>query len=165
MSGKRAITLLELLLALALLGVLVLSISSLSSSLSSLKKDLLEKQRPFIQGQLATATIFERILRSGTLLPNYSAGQTAYTISDGGYRVAWTKSNIKETIWQDGDKLMYDDGLGGGNQTLLTGVSYVQFGRPFNNDVLSVNIKLTNGETARTYVQPRNQFTPQGLIN
>jgi len=158
MRKVRAVTLVELLIAISLIGVLVVAMSSLGSSLYAMKTDLLDKQQPLIQGNLALASIFERVLRASAV-----GSQAAFTISDQGRRLEYTRSGIDEKIWLEGDTIKYQEG-DNPEKVILKGVQSLNFVRDYENR-LAVNITLSSGEKFRTCVQPRNEFTPQGVIN
>lgn len=162
MRKKRAVTLVELLISIAMIGILVLAISSTGASLYAMKKNVLDKQAPSVQAQLALATIFERVLRA-TLT---TAGpQAAFTISNGGTKVSYKLSGHTEDIWWDtaSKNVYYNDGVN--TRTILRGVHSLNFAQT-SNDLrrLEIDVTSANGEKHRTAVQPRNVFTT-GIIN
>jgi len=163
MRKTRAVTLIELLIAISLIGVLVITMSSLASSLYAMKRDLLDKQQPLIQGNLALATTFERVLRTGI-----RGTRPAYDITSNGtyltyYRVRELGPTETGEIWLEGDKIMYKE-EDSPEKVILANVSALNFVKDYENR-LAVNITLKSGEKFRTCVQPRNDFTPQAVVN
>lgn len=154
---KKGITLVELLLALSLIGVMVVSISSVGNTLYGMKKDFLEKEGTVIKGHLAAATIFERVLRATAI----TAG-SAFNISGDGTMVTYKRNTTEERIWLDKDSIKYFDG--DVEKILLTGVKSLEFVKDFSNR-LAFTITLENGKVIATAVQPRNEFTPGSVIN
>jgi prepilin-type N-terminal cleavage/methylation domain-containing protein len=157
MKQTRAVTLVELVIALSLIGVLIAITTSIGSSFYAMKKDFLDKQQASIQGHLATAAIFERVLRASAV-----SSSAAFTVSPDGKTVEYSRSGLDEKIWLDGDTVKYDDG--GSVKVLLQGVRSLSFAQDYMGR-LAVAITLSNGENLRTAVQPRNQFTPPSVIN
>lgn len=157
MRRKRAVTLVELIIAISLIGFLAIATSSIGSSLYTMKRDTLDKQQPLIQGHFATATIFERVLRAADITTG-----PAFTISNNDKTLQYVRSGVTEKIWQDGNTIKYNDGSS--ERIILKDIQSLNFSRDFENR-LAVSITLSSGENFRTCVQPRNEFTPQAVIN
>lgn len=180
MGTKKAVSLVELIIALSMVTVLVLAIGTVSNSLFAMKRDIIDKQQPAIQGNLAIASIFERVLRGSE-----GAG-SILNISPDGTSVSYSRFGIQEVIWLDAhdpnNKLIKIKQTGAAGQVkesaILTDVASLKFDRddrypvpaagsgvdPQNNR-LNVEIALNSGETFRTCVQPRNEYTVIGVID
>jgi len=162
MRKDRGVTLVELMLSLAMLGILVLAISSAATSLYSLKKDFLDKQGTLVQGHITAQTIFERVLRAVAT----EAGATGFTLGDKrgnnytsvSYRRPTPAGYSDEKIYLEGGEVMYN------GRSILTGVQDLKFFEVYLHR-LGAELTLTTGETIRTVVQPRNILTPQKVIN
>lgn len=159
MRQERAVTLVELLIAISLIGALVIVTTGIGNSFYAIKRDLLDKQQSSIQGNLAMATIFERVLRAATITSG-----AAFTISNNGKTLQYAKSGATETIWLDENTntIKYNDGSS--ERVILNDVMSLNFFQDYQSR-LAVNLTLSSGENFRTAVQPRNQFTPRGIIN
>jgi len=158
MLRKKAVTLIELLIAISLIGVMAVAISSLEGSFYGIKETILYKQQPVIQGNLAMAHIFERVLRASAV-----TNGPAFTISSDGKSITYHRSGRNERIWLEGSIIKYNDGVRS-DKTILANVASLTFSRPYQNR-LDAEIVLNSGEKFRTSVQPRNEFTPQNVIN
>ena len=162
MRKNSAVTLIELIIAISLLGILFLTIGITTSTLYNMKKDVLSNQQALVQGTQASLLIFERLLRAEGNQTNTT--QPAFVISDNGRKVCYNLPGAaRECIWQQDNNLKYNDGVHG-DRVILTGVNSVNFLNDYQKR-LAVNIDMSNGQTIRTCVQPRNEFTPQGNIN
>ena len=175
MKSKKGFTLVELIVAIVLVGVLIIAISSVESSFYGLKAGFLDKQAPAIKGNMALATIFERMLRAGS--ENKSSKAASFSISQDGTRLDFTKmtpTKTDEHFYLDNKSLKYDSA--GRVTTLLTDVRALKFFGDMNgtdaqgkdNHVanrLTVEITLDNNDTFRTSVTPRNQFTAKQVVN
>lgn len=156
----NSVTLLELLISLAMIGVIIMSISSIGNTLYDMKKSILDKQQPVIQGTLATVIIFERVLRAVSNTP----GIPAFTISDGCRHLQYIRSGINEEIWLEDNKIKYREGTNP-DKIILDNVNNLCFTQDFNNR-LAMDINLCLNEVCnetqnfRTAVQPRNEFVP-----
>jgi prepilin-type N-terminal cleavage/methylation domain-containing protein len=159
MSREKGVTLIELIIALGLIGVMGITTGSIGISLYSLKREVLDKQEPWIQGHLATSAIFERVLRAAVV----STGP-AFTILDNGKTLTYSRAGTTEKIWLDGpnNTIKYYDGAS--EKVILTNVGSCLFEQDYLNR-LAVNIALKSGENFRVAVQPRNHFTPAAIIN
>lgn len=159
MKKEKSVTLVELIIAISLIGVMAITMGSLGTSIYAMKKDVFDKQESSIQGHLAIATIFERVLRAEA-----KTSGPAFTISDGGKTLQYKRSGKTETIRLDDatDTIKYDDGSS--VSIILRDAKTLNFSQDYQNR-LAVLITLNNDETFRTAVQPRNEFTPQGTIN
>lgn len=196
MRKKEAVSLIELIVALCMITVMVLTIGSVGNSLYAMKRDIIDRQLSTVQGNLAMSTIFERILR-GTETTGPGGGSVVLDISPDGTSVSYKRFSLEEKIWKDADKIKATQskiGAGGVRETvaettILTNVASLKFNRdvkvpapaagsgidPLNNRLnIEVVLKdevgesgeiLKKGETFRTCVQPRNEFTPIGLID
>ncbi|MDD2702391.1 MAG: prepilin-type N-terminal cleavage/methylation domain-containing protein [Candidatus Omnitrophica bacterium] len=160
MKNNTGVTLLELLIALGLLGLMVVFIGSIGSEMYAMKKEFLDKQRPFVQGHIASMTMFERILRAGTSSPGTSA--TTYTIAEDGSAIEYKRSGLTERIFLAGSSIRYSDGSA--EKVILKDVKNLRFAQDYGRRV-AVEIELNSGEKYRTAVVPRNEFTPQKIIN
>lgn len=158
MKRKQGITLVELIVAIVLVAALVLGVSVVESSFFRMKTGTLDKQIPAIQGNLALATIFERVLRSG------SQNQTgaAFTVSADKKMIEYKRGNIVESFFLDGHELKYKSG--DAEKVILRNVLSLQFSRDAS-DRLIVDMNLMSGDNFRTSVQPRNQFTVKSKLN
>ena len=164
MRKDRGVTLVELMLSLAMLGILVLAISSAATSLYSLKKDFLDKQGTLVQGHITAQTIFERVLRAAAT----EAEGKGFTLGDPdsvdghytsvSYRRPTPAGYSDEKIYLEGGEVMYN------GRSILTGVQDLKFFEVYLHR-LGAELTLTTGETIRTVVQPRNIFTPQRVVN
>ncbi len=158
MKKRKGITLVELIVAIALVSVLVLAVSVMEHSFYKMKTGILDKQVPAIQGNLALATMFERILRAGS----ESTAATAFAISPGGAEISYNRGSTPERFYLDGNAIKYRSG--DTEKVILRGVKTLRFSNDYANRT-TVNIELENGDTFRTSVQPRNQFTPRSVVN
>jgi prepilin-type N-terminal cleavage/methylation domain-containing protein len=165
MRRKKGVTLAELLIALVLLGMMVIFIGSIGNSLFSMKKQVLDKNEGAIQGNVALATIFERVLRSD--------GGSEYAITDGGAgpgtKVTYKVFGRLESIYLAPDPqnsphkaVYYNDGTT--TRKIIGDVEALHFGMNWAKR-LEVDLELTGGENFRTAVAPRNAFTPGSVIN
>jgi len=160
MRKDRGVTLVELMLSLAMLGILVLAISSAATSLYSLKKDFLDKQATLVQSYIAAESIFERVLRATAI------NAAGFTLGDsvGGHftSVSFRRPGLRgEKIYLKGNQVMYDPDTGDSDlvdRSILTGVQDLKF-FVVSPQRLGAELTLTAGETVRTVVQPRNVFT------
>jgi hypothetical protein len=162
MKRKQGITLVELIVAVVLVTVLIFGVSVVESSFYKMKTGTLDKQIPAIQGNLAMATMFERVLRSG------SSNDTvpAFTISADSKTLELKRGGNTESFYLDGSDLKYNDGKA--VKVILRNVKSLQFSKDVirsNTFRLIAEISLTSGENFRTSVMPRNQFTPGTVIN
>lgn len=159
MKKERSVTLIELMLAIILIGAMSIAIGSIGSSLYAMKKKIFDKQGTTIQGHVTVAAVFERVLRAGSLSSN-----PAFAILDDGNTLQYKKLGTTERIWLDDeqDTINYHDGSS--TSVILRDVKTLNFVQDYENR-LAVEITLNNGETFRTAVQPRNQFTPMSIIN
>ncbi|MDD5668408.1 MAG: prepilin-type N-terminal cleavage/methylation domain-containing protein [Candidatus Omnitrophica bacterium] len=155
--NKKGVTLMELLIALGLIGVMGIFIGSIGTEMYVMKKEFLDKQQPLIQGHIASMTIFERVLRSGSIGVN-----AGYTISADGKQLDYKRGGTAEKIWLEGNVIKYSDGQT--EKAILKDVKNLQFTQDFGHR-LAVEIDLNSGETFRTCVQPRNEFTPSSCID
>ena len=160
MKNNRGISLLELLIALGLLGLMVVFIGSISSELYAMKKEFLEKQQPYVQGHIASMAMFERILRSGSGNPGTSVPN--YTISGNGSQIEYKRAGLTEKLYLDGTNIKYSDGSS--EKVILKDVKSLQFKQDYGHRV-ALEIELNSGEKYRTAVLPRNEFTAQKIIN
>jgi prepilin-type N-terminal cleavage/methylation domain-containing protein len=161
MRRNKGVTLAELLIALVLLGMMVIFIGSIGNSLFSMKKQVLDKNEGAIQGNVALATIFERVLRSD--------GGSSYTITDGGTRVNYKVFGRLESIYLAPDPqnrsrkaVYYNDGTT--TRKIIGDVETLNFSMNWSKR-LEVDLKLVSGENFRTAVTPRNEFTVGSVIN
>ncbi|MCX5708674.1 MAG: prepilin-type N-terminal cleavage/methylation domain-containing protein [Candidatus Omnitrophica bacterium] len=162
MKSKKGITLVELIVAVVLVAVLIFGVSVVESSFYKMKTGTLDKQLPAIQGNLALATIFERVLRSGS--PNNTL--PAFTISADSKTLEFKRGGVTESFYLDGGDLKYNDGKT--VKVILRNVKSVQFSKDVikaNTFRLIAEIDLASGDNFRTSVMPRNQFTPGTVIN
>jgi hypothetical protein len=155
MRNAKGVTLMELLIALGLLGMMVIFIGSIGSEMYAMKKEFLDKQQPFVQGHIASMTAFERLLRAGPSSPASSA--PAYTISDDGTAIDYSRGGQTERIFLAGSSIKYSDGSG--EKTILNDVKSLQFTQDYGRRV-AIEIELNSGEKYRTAVVPRNEFSP-----
>ena len=160
MKNKKGVTLLELLIALGLLGLMVVFIGSIGSEMYAMKKEFLDKQQPFVQGHIASMAMFERILRAGSSSPGTSAA--TYTIAEDGSAIEYKRSGLTERIFLAGSSIKYSDGTA--EKVILKDVKDLRFEQDYGHRV-AMEIELNSGEKYRTAVQPRNEFTPQKVIN
>ncbi|MFA5363119.1 MAG: prepilin-type N-terminal cleavage/methylation domain-containing protein [Candidatus Omnitrophota bacterium] len=160
MKNTKGVTLLELLIALGLLGVMVVFIGSIGSEMYAMKKEFLDKQQPYVQGHVASMTMFERILRAGTTSPGTSAA--TYTISDDGTAIEYKRSGLTERMSLAGSSIKYSDGSA--EKVILKDVKSLHFEQDYGHRV-AMEIELNSGEKYRTAVVPRNEFTAQKVIN
>ena len=160
MKNEQGVTLLELLIALGLIGMMVVFIGSIGSEMYAMKREFLERQQPYVQGHIACMTMFERILRSGSLNPGSS--KATYTISADGTQIDYQRAGLAEKLYLDGGDIKYSDGST--DKVILKDVKSLQFTQDFGQRV-AMEIELKSGEKYRTAVTPRNAFTPQNVIN
>lgn len=159
---KRGVTLIELIIAVSLIGVLFLTISITASTLYSMKKDVMKNQQELVQGTQASLLIFERLLRAEGNQTNST--QPAFVITAGNSRVEYNlPGGPKEAIYKEGSTLKYCDGAHP-CRTILNCVNRVYFANDYQKR-LAVDIDMCGNQTIRTCVQPRNEFTPRGSIN
>jgi prepilin-type N-terminal cleavage/methylation domain-containing protein len=162
MKRKNGITLVELIVAVVLVAVLVLGVSVVESSFYKMKTGTLDKQLPAIQGNLALATMFERVLRAGS--PNNTL--PAFTVSADSKTLQVARGGVTELFYLDGSDLKYNDGKT--VKVILRNVKSLQFSEDVIKGTsvrLIVDMSLTSGDNFRTSVMPRNQFTPGTVIN
>ena len=160
MKNTKGVTLLELLFALGLIGVMVVFIGSIGNEMYAMKKEFLDKQQPYVRGHIASMTIFERVLRAGTSNPGSRAA--TYTISADGTQIEYKRAGLSEKIFLADNNVKYNDGSS--EKELLKDVKSLQFTQDYGHRV-AIEIELNSGEKYRTAVQPRNEFTPQNKIN
>jgi len=158
MKIKQGITLVELIVAIVLVVGLVIGVTVVEISFFKLKSGTLDKQVPAIQGNLALATIFERLLRAGSLSQN----NELFTISADNKTLEYRRSSTLESFYLDGRDLKYR--VGSTEKVILRNVQDLRFGRDASERLI-VEMNLTSGDNFRTSVQPRNQFTVQSTIN
>ncbi len=160
MKRKKGVTLLELVISLTLLAVVTATATTSFISIKSLRQNFLNRDEAFVRANLAVATVFERALRAGA-----NAGVNAFDIQNGGEKVVLRRSGIDDTIWFDTatNEVKYIEG----NKTekvLLRGVQSLLFSNNYRQR-LDLDLVLQDGQKIRTSVQPRNQRTPQAVIN
>ncbi|MFA5362533.1 MAG: prepilin-type N-terminal cleavage/methylation domain-containing protein [Candidatus Omnitrophota bacterium] len=160
MKNNTGVTLLELLIALGLLGLMVVFIGSIGSEMYAMKKEFIDRQQPFVQGHIASMAMFERILRAGTSSPGTSAA--TYTIAEDGSSIEYRRSGLTERIFLTGSSIKYSDGSA--EKIILKDVKNLRFAQDYGHRV-ALEIELNSGEKYRTAVVPRNEFTPQKVIN
>jgi hypothetical protein len=159
MKRTQGITLVELIVAVVLVAALIVGVGVVESSFYKMKTGTLDKQIPAIQGNLALATIFERVLRSGSATQRV---ENAFTISADNKTLEYKRGTVAESFYLDGNDLKYKEGAK--EKVILRNVQALQF----HNDTggrLIVDMTLNSGEDFRTSVQPRNQFTIKSVIN
>ena len=106
MKRKTGFTLVELIVAIVLVSVLIIAISSVESSFYGLKAGFLDKQAPAIRGNLALATIFERVLRAGSK----SASTASFSITEDGTVLKFTRltpTPTDESFYLENNALKY----------------------------------------------------------
>lgn len=176
MKRQKGVTLLELLIAIAMVAILVAILGSTAASLYAMKKDILDKQGNSIRAQLAMATIFERVLRAAATTTTTTGGPTpaAFKVYDSngnditdtrapGVKITYkTTAGVTQTIWKEGSDLKYDDGSY--TRTLLKDIAQIAFSKDYQNR-LGYEVTLQDGQRFKTCVQPRNEFTVRGTIN
>ena len=123
-----------------------------------MKTGTLDKQIPAIQGNLALATIFERVLRSGSLSQNTEA----FTVSPDGKTLEYKRGGNAESFYLVGRELKYK--AGNAEKAILNNVLSLQFSKDASGRLI-VDMSLTSGDNFRTSVQPRNQFTVKSTLN
>ena len=160
MRRKRGVTLLELVLSLALLTVITATATTSFLSIKSLRQNCLNRDDAFARANLAVSTVFERALRAGAV-----AGVLAFDIQNGGQKVVLKRRGVDDTIWFDSstNEIKYIEG----NKTekiILRGVQSLLFTNNYRQR-LEVDLALQDGQKIRTSVQPRNQHTPQAVVN
>ncbi|MDD2703225.1 MAG: prepilin-type N-terminal cleavage/methylation domain-containing protein [Candidatus Omnitrophica bacterium] len=160
MRNAKGVTLVELLISMGILGLMVVFIGSIGSEMYAMKKEFLDKQQPYVQGHIASMTMFERILRAGTASPGTSAA--TYTISGDGTAIEYKRSGLTERLYLEGRCIKYSDGSA--EKVILKDVKSLQFVQDYGHRV-AMEIELDSGEKYRTAVQPRNEFTAQKVIN
>jgi Tfp pilus assembly protein FimT len=158
MKRKQGITLVELIVAIVLVSALVLGVSVVESSFYKMKTGTLDKQIPAIQGNLALATIFERVLRSGS----QSQNTAAFTISADSKTIEYKRGNSVESFFLAGHDLKYK--TADSEKVILRNVQDLRFSKD-TSERLIVEMSLTSGDNFRTSVQPRNQFTVKSTLN
>ncbi len=162
MKKNNAVTLIELIIAVSLLGILFLTISITASTLYSMKKDVMKNQQELVQGTQASLLIFERLLRAEGNSTNST--QPAFIIASANTSVSYNlPGGARETIYKEGNTLKYCDGVHP-CRVILSCVNKVNFANDYQKR-LAVDIDMCNNQTIRTCVQPRNEFTPRGSIN
>ncbi len=169
MRRKKAITLLELIIAMALLTVMTATTTTSFISIKSLRQNFLNREAGFAQANLAVATVFERALRTGG-----AVGVSAFTIQPDGRMVELRRlvggTTVNERIWFDSAthevKYRFENDP---DKVILRGVQNLWFSNdytgPSNSRRLALELTLQDGQKLRTSVQPRNQRTPQAVIN
>ncbi len=160
MKNAKGVTLMELLIALGLLGLMVIFIGSIGSEMYAMKKEFLDKQQPLVQGHIASMTMFERILRAGGVSSGSSAA--VYTIAEDGTAIEYKRSGLTERLFLAGSSIKYSDGST--EKVLLKDVKDLKFEQDYGHRV-AMEVELNSGEKYRTAVVPRNEFTPQKIIN
>lgn len=169
MKRKKAVTLLELVIAMALLAVMTATTTTSFISIKSLRQNFLNREAGFAQANLAVATVFERALRTG----GGAVGVSAFTIEPGGRTVVLRRlvgaATLTERIWFDSATHEVKYVLGTQpDKVILKGVQDLWFSNDFSGDFgqrLALEVTLQDGQKIRTSVQPRNQRTPQAVIN
>jgi hypothetical protein len=159
MKRKQGITLVELIVAIVLVTALIFGVSVVESSFYKMKTGTLDKQLPAIQGNLALATIFERVLRAGA---KSQTDPNAFIISTDNKNLTFTRGGVTESFYLVGSDLKYKNG--DAEKVILRNIRSLQF----SNDTagrLIVDMSLASGDNFRTSVEPRNQFTTHGKIN
>jgi Na+-transporting NADH:ubiquinone oxidoreductase subunit NqrC len=159
MKGKQGITLVELIVVVVLVAGLIVGVSAVEISFYKMKTGTLDKQIPAIQGNLALATIFERVLRAGSL----SQSNEAFIISADNKMLEYKRGNSLESFYLDGQDLKYKSG--NTEKVILRNVQGLRFSKEDSSGRLIVEMSLTTGDNFRSSVQPRNQFTIQSTIN
>lgn len=158
LKTNKAVSLFELLVSISLIGLLILTINGVGSSVYRMKRDILDRQQPLIQGTLATALIFERVLRASAVTNN-----AAFTIPDAEH-LEYRRAGSIERIWKEGDVIKYSDGAS--EKIILRNVNSLQFSPDFEKRLaVEITLKDNINQVYRTAVQPRNQFTPASVIN
>ncbi len=157
MGKKKGFTLVELVIAIVLAVGLIVAISAIESSFYGLKATFLDKQATAVKGNLAMATIFERVLRAGTMQKS-----AAFLISAKGSQLDYKRGTVSESFFLSKGSLKYKSGSR--EITLLTGVNSLKFSDEMPNR-LTVEMTLSNGDAFRTSVTPRNQATAPSIIN
>lgn len=163
MNKTKAVTLIELIIAISLVVILVATISAVTSTLLAMKRDILDKQLASIQGNMGLAAIFERALRA---TPTNPTEPTFTIVSPSQIELPKTDAGIPvtEKIWLDSaaDTIVYNNGIK--DKVLLSGVKSLLFVKDYEKR-LAVEVVLFSGEKFAIAVQPRNQFTAMSLIN
>jgi hypothetical protein len=158
MKRKQGITLVELVVGIVLVAALVIGVSVVESSFYKMKTGTLDKQIPAIQGNLALATMFERVLRSGSLNQNTAA----FTVSADSKMIEYKRGSVVESFYLAGNDLKYKSG--DAEKVILRNVKDLRFSKDASERLI-VDMTLSSGDNFRTSVQPRNQFTVKSTVN
>lgn len=170
MQRFKGLTLVELMIAVALIGILVVTMGAVGKFVSNARAELQEDFLPIAQANLIVETIYQRLLRApiikrpgGTTLP--------FEIFDGGTRLRYEApvpgGSRTEEIGMDGDTLVYDPDISDAipGEVILRGLESIRFVRDFG-DRLAIELSLKGDAGAvRSSVRSRNQFTARSVIN
>jgi len=156
---QKGTTLMELTIAMILLAAVTATASISFLTMKSLKVNLLGRDATFIEGNLAVATVFERVLRSGAV------GQTPFDVQDSGRRVVIRRNGLSEKIWFDPSTREVKYQAGNGPEMVeLRNVQNLLFSTDCRMR-LAMELTLADGQTMRTSVRPRNHRIPQNYYN
>ena len=168
MQRFNGLTLVELMIAVALIGILVVTMGAVGTFVSNARAELQEDFLPVAQANLIVETIYQRLLRApiikrpgGTTLP--------FEIFDGGTRLRYEGpgGSTTEEMKGVGDTLVYDPDISDEipGEVILRGLESIRFARDYQ-DRLAIELSLKGDAGAvRCSVRSRNQFTPRSTIN
>lgn len=158
---KKAISLIELVMALALIAGLTLTATSAAIFLQKTKKNVLGQQEILTKGNLTTASVFERVLRAG------AASGSGFTITNSGKKVEFSRQTpqgpIFEKIYYDSNTKTIKYETSNIEKILLSNVENLQFSESYGR--LITSFSTTDGQKFRIGVVPRNHWTPQAIVD
>ena len=192
-ARRRGFSLIEITVASLVASVMLVGGWNVAGSLAR-SQQLIRQVDPAVEAHLALGTVVERVLRAGSTSKHTPAVQPARNHMGVAYwrtspELAGTR--VKEEIWFEASDasassseengafeivLQSDSGNGvlkldedvdqpGNERVILRNVRGANFRLDYQRNRLAVEIELKDGARFRTAVQPRNQFTPQGLVN